>query len=159
MNFLKNLKNKIRRNILLCFICVYLTNYLKQIFFKIKNEGTFLNVSYLLILIITTFVLCETYYYTISHYPSFLGTVDLISTLDSFYTTYTSTKDGIIYFYATNYTLTFTLKVTLCLMFLIVIRGCVPRYRYDFLTKMGWVKFLGYILTIFLISIILFLIW
>ena len=103
MNFLKNLKNKIRLNILLCFICVYLTNYLKQILFKIKNEGTFLNVSYLLILIITTFVLCETYYYTISHYPSFLGTVDLISTLDSFYTTYTSTKDGIIYFYATNY--------------------------------------------------------
>lgn len=39
--------------------------------------------------------------------------------------------------YSTDYTLAFTLKLTLCLMFLIVIRGCVPRYRYDFLTKMG----------------------
>jgi len=39
--------------------------------------------------------------------------------------------------YSTNYTLAFTSKLTLCLMFLIVIRGCVPRYRYDFLTKMG----------------------
>lgn len=31
----------------------------------------------------------------------------------------------------------FSVKLTLSLMFLIVIRGCVPRYRYDLLTKMG----------------------
>lgn len=46
-------------------------------------------------------------------------------------------SDGITVFFATDYTLAFTIKITLCLMFLIVIRGCVPRYRYDFLTKMG----------------------
>lgn len=67
-------------------------------------------------------------------------------------------RDNFLYIYATDYTLVFTIKITLCLSFLIVIRGCVPRYRYDFLTKMGWVKFLGYVLTIFLISVLLFLI-
>jgi len=46
-------------------------------------------------------------------------------------------RDNFIYIYATDYTLIFTIKITLCLSFLIVIRGCVPRYRYDFLTKMG----------------------
>ena len=30
-----------------------------------------------------------------------------------------------------------TSKITLALFFLIVIRGAVPRYRYDFLTKLG----------------------
>ena len=51
---------------------------------------------------------------------------------------YLVTTSFFIYSFLTiNPTLIFTLKVTLCLMFLIVIRGCVPRYRYDFLTKMG----------------------
>jgi len=45
--------------------------------------------------------------------------------------------DMLLYVYATDYTFIFTAKISLCLMFLIVIRGCVPRYRYDFLTKMG----------------------
>ncbi len=75
-------------------------------------------------------------------------------------TNYLLTSSFFLYSFITiNPTLIFTLKVTLCLMFLIVIRGCVPRYRYDFLTKMGWVKFLGYVLAIFLISVTLFLIW
>ena len=39
--------------------------------------------------------------------------------------------------YSTNYTLVFTFKILLCLSFLIFIRGGVPRYRYDFLTKIG----------------------
>ena len=39
--------------------------------------------------------------------------------------------------YSTNYTLVFTFKIVLCLSFLIFIRGGVPRYRYDFLTKIG----------------------
>jgi NADH:ubiquinone oxidoreductase subunit H len=53
----------------------------------------------------------------------------------------------------------FAVKLTLSIMFLIVIRGCVPRYRYDLLTKMGWVKFLGYVLMIFIAAIMLFLLW
>ena len=43
-----------------------------------------------------------------------------------------------------------TYKLTTALAFLIAIRGCLPRYRYDFLTKLGWVKFLGQTLTFFL---------
>ena len=39
--------------------------------------------------------------------------------------------------YSTNYTFVFIVKIALCLFFLILIRGGVPRYRYDFLTKLG----------------------
>jgi NADH:ubiquinone oxidoreductase subunit H len=53
----------------------------------------------------------------------------------------------------------FAVKLTLSIMFLIVIRGCVPRYRYDLLTKMGWVIFLGYVLMIFIAALMLFLLW
>jgi NADH:ubiquinone oxidoreductase subunit H len=45
--------------------------------------------------------------------------------------------DSFVFVYSTDYSLIITLKVSLCLAFLIVIRGCIPRYRYDFLTKMG----------------------
>ena len=85
---------------------------------------------------------------------------DTTLTIFSFDTelTFQHFRDNFVYIYATDYTLIFTIKITLCLSFLIVIRGGVPRYRYDFLTKMGWVKFLGYVLTIFLISVLLFLI-
>ena len=39
--------------------------------------------------------------------------------------------------------------------FLIAIRGGVPRYRYDFLTKLGWVKFLSYVVTLFFVTFLL----
>jgi NADH:ubiquinone oxidoreductase subunit H len=39
--------------------------------------------------------------------------------------------------YSNNYTLILTFKLVMCLSFLIFIRGGVPRYRYDFLTKIG----------------------
>ncbi len=88
--------------------------------------------------------------------------VDLTTGLTDFfkYSTYNPYFNGLgIYTFATDFVTIFISKLTLCLAFLIVIRGCVPRYRYDFLTKMGWVKFLGYILTIFLSSVLMFLIW
>ena len=59
--------------------------------------------------------------------------------------------------HTTDYTLYLTLKLIFSLLFLILIRGGVPRYRYDFLTKIGWVKFLGYVLSIFIISLTFFL--
>ena len=46
-------------------------------------------------------------------------------------------KDFFYYVYSTNYTFLFTLKIVAALLFLSAIRGGVPRYRYDFLTKMG----------------------
>ena len=63
------------------------------------------------------------------------------------------------YFYSIDYTFFFSIKLTLCIFFLILLRGGVPRYRYDFLTKIGWIKFLGFILSLFLVSVILFLLW
>ena len=55
--------------------------------------------------------------------------------------------------------LMFAAKLMLCLTFLILIRGGVPRYRYDFLTKLGWVKFLGYVLTVFIITGVTVFLW
>lgn len=43
----------------------------------------------------------------------------------------------LLHYTASNYPLFFTLKLSLLMMFLILIRGGVPRYRYDFLTKLG----------------------
>jgi len=46
-----------------------------------------------------------------------------------------------------------TYKLTIALLFLIAVRGALPRYRYDFLTKLGWVKFLGQTLTFLLTTV------
>ena len=74
-------------------------------------------------------------------------------------TLFTFSKDSFTYHYATNYTFLFTLKLAVCLVFLASIRGGVPRYRYDFLTKMGWVKFLGLVLSTFMAVFVLYLLW
>lgn len=67
----------------------------------------------------------------------------------------TFVKDTFSYYYVTNYTFVFTLKLSVCLVFLSAIRGGVPRYRYDFLTKMGWIKFLGLVLSVFATTLVL----
>ena len=53
----------------------------------------------------------------------------------------------------------YAVKFCACISFLIVIRGCIPRYRYDFLTKLGWVKFLAFVLSLFLFALIFTLMW
>ena len=45
--------------------------------------------------------------------------------------------DNINYPYSNEFSLAFTVKLVACLSFLILIRGGVPRYRYDILTKLG----------------------
>ena len=50
--------------------------------------------------------------------------------------------------------LIFTLKFLILISLLIFIRGGIPRYRYDFLTKLGWIKFLSWILSGFLSSLL-----
>lgn len=70
-----------------------------------------------------------------------------------------SLKDAFYYSYVTCYTFVFTLKLAVCLVFLSAIRGGVPRYRYDFLTKMGWIKFLGLVLSVFVLTLILTIVW
>lgn len=52
-----------------------------------------------------------------------------------------------------NFSLFLGIKFCLCISFLILIRGGTPRYRYDFLTKLGWLKFLSLILLVLIFSI------
>lgn len=52
----------------------------------------------------------------------------------------------------------FSIKFLLCIALLIFIRGGTPRYRYDYLTKIGWVKFLGFTLLVFFFVLFLFFI-
>lgn len=62
----------------------------------------------------------------------------------------------IYYQFPQNMVFFFALKFSLCLALLILIRGGTPRYRYDYLTKLGWLKFLGFIIAVFLTSVFFF---
>ena len=48
-----------------------------------------------------------------------------------------------------------TIKFIMLIALLVFVRGGIPRYRYDFLTKVGWIKFLSLILAVFLSSLLL----
>ena len=52
------------------------------------------------------------------------------------------------------FALTTAFKFLCLIALLIFIRGGVPRYRYDFLTKIGWIKFLSLVLAVFLTSLL-----
>lgn len=59
------------------------------------------------------------------------------------------------YQFPQNMTFYFSFKFLLCIFFLILIRGGTPRYRYDYLTKLGWLKFISIILTNFILLVML----
>ena len=61
--------------------------------------------------------------------------------------------------FAQNLTTFFGLKFAISVGFLIVIRGGTPRYRYDYLTKLGWLKFIGLVISVFLSSLAFFFIF
>lgn len=61
----------------------------------------------------------------------------------------------IYYQFAQNMTFFFALKFLLSIGFLILIRGGTPRYRYDYLTKLGWLKFLGFVILAFFFSLLI----
>jgi NADH:ubiquinone oxidoreductase subunit H len=63
------------------------------------------------------------------------------------------------YQFSQNLTFFFGLKFLLSIAFLVLIRGGTPRYRYDYLTKLGWLKFLGFVISIFFFSLIFFFIY
>ena len=50
-----------------------------------------------------------------------------------------------------------SLKFIVLIALLVFVRGGIPRYRFDYLTKLGWTKFLSLILLSFLLE--LYLIW
>ena len=47
------------------------------------------------------------------------------------------------------------IKFVILIALLIVVRGGIPRYRYDFLTKLGWIKTLSLVLVVFIINLLL----
>jgi NADH:ubiquinone oxidoreductase subunit H len=47
------------------------------------------------------------------------------------------------------------IKFIILIGLLVVVRGGIPRYRYDFLTKLGWIKTLSLVLIIFIINLLL----
>lgn len=51
--------------------------------------------------------------------------------------------------------LSMSFKFIILIALLVFIRGGIPRYRYDFLTKIGWIKFLSLVLFVFLASLLL----
>jgi NADH:ubiquinone oxidoreductase subunit H len=59
----------------------------------------------------------------------------------------------IFYQFPQNMSFFFGIKFCLAIGFLILIRGGTPRYRYDYLTKLGWLKFLGFIVLAFFSSL------
>jgi NADH:ubiquinone oxidoreductase subunit H len=48
-----------------------------------------------------------------------------------------------------------SIKFLLLVALLVFIRGGIPRYRFDHLTKMGWIKFLSLVLASILVEMLL----
>ena len=88
--------------------------------------------------------------------PDLIYTFELYKTKANLLSSYI---DNIDYPYSTEFSFAFTTKLAASLSFLILIRGGVPRYRYDILTKLGWVKFLGFVLAIFILTLVMFFLW
>lgn len=63
------------------------------------------------------------------------------------------------YQFAQNITLFFAIKFLFSVGFLILIRGGTPRYRYDYLTKLGWLKFLTLVIVVFFATLLNFFVW
>ena len=126
-------------------------------FFVIPAIAVFFNPS---ILLIVTSVSASLYNTSMSVFMH--GTSDLIYGIDSYESRINALMsyiDNIDYPYSTEFSFAFTTKLAACLAFLILIRGGVPRYRYDILTKLGWVKFLGFVLAVFIFTLVTFFLY
>lgn len=55
--------------------------------------------------------------------------------------------------------ISFGIKFILLILLLIFVRGGIPRYRYDFLTKMGWFKYFSWVLLFFILSFFLYILF
>lgn len=46
-------------------------------------------------------------------------------------------------------------KFLICIALLIFARGGIPRFRFDYLTKLGWIRFLSLVLLVFILEILI----
>lgn len=82
---------------------------------------------------------------------------DFLNLLDPFLQNgFKGFSSKIEYCFPQNMSFFFAIKFCFCIAFLVLIRGGTPRYRYDYLTKLGWLKFLGFIILIFFSSLLTF---
>lgn len=58
-----------------------------------------------------------------------------------------------------NQTIPYSVKLTISLFFLIFIRAGLPRYRYDYITKLGWSKFLLFVTSTLIIIYLMSGLW
>jgi hypothetical protein len=53
----------------------------------------------------------------------------------------------------------FATKFILIILLLIFVRGGIPRYRFDFLTKMGWFKYFSWVLLFYVVTYVLYVLF
>lgn len=75
------------------------------------------------------------------------------------YSTWDISYTSKIFNFARSLTEFFMVKFLVFIAFVVIIRSGTPRYRFDYLTKLGWLKFLGFSLTVFIFVIILYFLW
>jgi len=90
----------------------------------------------------------EFFFFSSSNVKGFL--ITLLNSIDPvFYNGFFIFNWKIYYQFVQNMSFFFGIKFLLAIAFLILIRGGTPRYRYDYLTKLGWLKFLGLVIVVF----------
>ena len=70
--------------------------------------------------------------------------IDLFMAISSYFTTC-----------AMRNAMSISLKFLVCIALLIFARGGIPRFRFDYLTKLGWIRFLSLVLLSFTIEILI----
>jgi len=84
------------------------------------------------------------------------GFFDLINQANQHFETLISyLTPSLILKYVSVSALSMSFKFIILIALLVFIRGGIPRYRYDFLTKIGWIKFLSLVLALFTTSLLL----
>ncbi len=94
------------------------------------------------------------YYNIVYHALQYFFIIDtglIISNIQ--YTTY------VYNYFIYNYSFNYSIKFLISILILIFIRAGIPRYRYDFLTKLGWIKFFLYTFFFFICNYFIFLLF
>jgi NADH:ubiquinone oxidoreductase subunit H len=93
----------------------------------------------------TSFVFLTTLYYKIQSSVDALNWIISLFLNSLFFSLSTTTINA----------LTIALKFLILIALLIFIRGGIPRYRFDHLTKIGWIKYLSLVLASILMQFLL----
>lgn len=93
----------------------------------------------------TSFVIATSLYYKLQYFIDSLSYVLCLTLNSVLFSVSTTTLNA----------LTIALKFLVLIALLIFIRGGIPRYRFDHLTKIGWIKYLSLVLASILMQFLL----